>query len=158
MLVKNVMKQTVVSALPHTPVLDAARLMIRTRIGTLPLVDDRGHLTGVVNLRDILNVFIPNYFDLMENMSFVHDFGALEDFLPKDVSEIAHATLDTLQEAPVFVAESESIYRAITKMIRHGLIDLPVVNSQGQLVGLASHVDVGIAFLQKWIDSKGFSP
>jgi CBS domain-containing protein len=152
------MKQTVVSALPHTPVLDAARLMIRTRVGTLPLVGSGGKLIGVVNLRDILNVFIPNYFDLMENMSFVHDFGALEDFLPKDVSDIAHATLETLQQTPVFVDESESIFRAITKMIRHDPIDLPVVNSRGQLVGLASHVDVGIAFLQKWIESKGFSP
>jgi CBS domain-containing protein len=60
-------------------------------------------------------------------------------------------------EPPISVAESETILRAATKMTRHDLIDLPVVDSQGKLVGLASHVDVGAAFLQKWIEVKGFS-
>ena len=60
-------------------------------------------------------------------------------------------------EPPVSVEESESIFRAATKLFRHDLIDLPIVDDQGKLVGLASHVDVGIAFLQKWVEIQGFS-
>jgi CBS domain-containing protein len=131
--------------------------MIRKCIGTLPIVESNDTLVGVVTINDILDVFIPDYFDSIESMSFVHDFGALEDFLPKDVPQIANAAVETLMKSPIFVEENETILRAATKMIRHDLVDLPIVNSQGQLVGLVSRVDVGTAFLQKWIEVKGFS-
>lgn len=157
MIVSDTMKRAVISTSPQTLVLDAAKLMIQKRIGTLPVVDHNGMLVGIVKINGILDIFIPNYFDLMENMAFVHDFGALEDFLPKDVSEIADQLVENLMEPPVSVEENESIFRAATKLFRHDLMDLPIVNSQGQLVGLASHVDVGIAFLKKWIEIKGYS-
>ena len=157
MQVSNTMKRTVISTSPQTTVLEAAKLLIQKRIGTLPVVDSNGKLIGMLTIDDILDVFIPNYFGLMENLSFVHDFGALEDFLPKDVSEIANVAVETLMEPPVSIEESESIFRAATKLFRHDLKDLPIVDSQGKLVGLASHVDVGIAFLRKWVEIQGFS-
>jgi CBS domain-containing protein len=157
MLVSKTMKRAVISTSPQSTVLEAARLMIQKRVGTLPVVDTDNILTGVININDILDVFIPDYFDLIENLSFVHDFGALEDFLPKDVPEIADATVETLMKSPISVQENESILRAATKMVRHDLIDLPVINSNGQLVGLASHVDIGTAFLQNWIELTGLS-
>ncbi len=157
MLVSDSMKRAVVYTSPQTTVLEAARLMIQKRIGTLPVVDSNGSLVGVVAISDILGVFIPDYFDFLESMSFVHDFGALEDFLPKDVPQIDSADVEVLMKPPIFVEENETVLRAATKMIRHDLIDLPIVNDQGQLVGLASHVDVGTAFLRKWIEVKGFS-
>jgi len=158
MLVKNTMKRVVVSASPESTVLQAARLMIAHGIGTLPVVNSQGRLVGVVTLNTILDVFIPNYFDYLENLSFVHNFGALEDFLPKDVAEIAGTALQSIMTQPVAVYEDESIFRAATKMTRHNLVDLPVINQQEKLVGLASHVDIGTAFLQKWIRAKGFMP
>jgi len=158
MLVKNTMKQTVVSTTPETTVLQAARLMIKHNIGTLPVVNSQGWLVGVISLNTILDIFTPNYFDHLENLSFVHNFGALEDFLPKDVTEIAGTTLQLVMAKPVSVYEDESIFRAATKLMRHGLVDLPVINQQGELVGLASHVDIGTAFLQNWIEAKGFTP
>lgn len=157
LIVSNAMKRAVISASPQTTVLEAAKLMIQKRIGTLPVVDSDGILRGVVKFSDILDVFIPDYLDSFENLGFVHDFGALEDFLPKDIPEIANAAIQTIMESPLSVEENETILRAATKMTRHNLIDLPVVNSQGKLVGLASHVDVGAAFLQKWIEVKGLS-
>jgi len=89
--------------------------LIQKRIGTLPVVDSNGKLIGMLTIDDILDVFIPNYFDLIENLSFVHGFGALEDFLPKDVPEIANVAVETLMEPPVSIEESESIFRAATK-------------------------------------------
>jgi CBS domain-containing protein len=37
-------------------------------------------------------------------------------------------------------------------MKKHDLYDLPVVNNNNQLVGLASRVDVGTALLSRWHD------
>jgi CBS domain-containing protein len=154
MKVSDMMKRAVISTTPETTVLEAAKLLIQKRIGTLPVVDRERKLIGMVTIDHILDVFIPNYFHLIENLSFVHGFGALEDFQPKDFAEIDDLTIETLMKPPVFVQENESIFRAATKLFRHELIDLPVVDSQGRLVGLASHVDVGTAFLQKWLEIK----
>ncbi len=154
MRVRDTMKHTVISITPQTSVLEAARLLIQKRIGTLPVVDEAGSLIGMLTIDDILDVFIPNYFDLLENLSFVHGFGALEDFQPKDLNQVAALTIETLMGEPVSVEQDESIFRAATKLSRHDLMDLPIIDRQGKLVGLASHVDVGIAFLQQWIDLK----
>ncbi len=41
----------------------------------------------------------------------------------------------TLMEPRISIEEDETLLRAATKMIRHNLMDLPVINSQGELVG-----------------------
>ena len=154
MRVRDTMKRTVVSITPQTSVIDAAHLLVQKRIGTLPVVDEAGTLIGMLTIDDILDVFIPNYFDLLENLSFVHGFGALEDFEPKDFKQIAPVIIEKLMDEPISVEQDESIFQAATKLFRHDLIDLPVVDHEGKLVGLASHVDVGIAFLQQWLNLK----
>jgi CBS domain-containing protein len=40
--------------------------------------------------------------------------------------------------------------RAFAIIISHNLKDLPVVDQDGRLVGLASHVDIGTALLARW--------
>ncbi|HEY85707.1 MAG TPA: CBS domain-containing protein [Chloroflexi bacterium] len=155
MNVCNAMKHNVISATPEMTVLEAARLIVRHKVGALPVVGDDKQLVGLLTIGNILDIFIPNYFDQMENMQFVHDFGALEDFLPKDVPEIGSKTLQTLMRPPISVSEDESILRAATRMIRHEMVDLPVINNAGQLAGLVSHVDIGTRFLQKWMEARG---
>lgn len=156
MEVREIMKHHVVSARLEMTVLEAAKLMIRKKVGTLPITDEENVLIGILTINDILDVFIPDYFELIKNMQFVHDFGALEDFLPKDMPEVAGVTLQTLMETPISIRETDSILRAATKIFRHEVIDLPVVNDENKLVGLVSHVDVGTKFLQKWIEGRGY--
>jgi CBS domain-containing protein len=156
MIVREIMKHNVVSARLEMTVLEAAKLMIQKKVGTLPITDEENVLIGILTVNDILDVFIPDYFELIKNMQFVHDFGALEDFLPKDMPEVAGVTLQTLMEAPISIRETDSILRAATKIFRRELIDLPVVNDENKLVGLVSHVDVGTKFLQKWIEGRGY--
>ena len=45
--------------------------------------------------------------------------------------------------------------RAEAMMRQHELRDLPVVDEQHHLVGLASWVDVGVAFLENWSQPPG---
>jgi len=158
MNVRDAMKHNVISATPEMTVLEAARLIVRHKVGALPVVGKDKQLVGLLTIRDLLDIFIPNYFDQIENMQFVHGFGALEDFLPKDVPEIGSKTLQTLMGPPISVNEDESILRVATRMVRHKAIDLPVVNHAGQLVGLVSHVDIGSQFLQKWMKARGETP
>ena len=72
------MKPNVIAVSPTTTAQEAARIVVSNHIGTLPVVDDLGLLVGVVRLEDLLEVFMPDFVALMDNIDFVHDFGALE--------------------------------------------------------------------------------
>ncbi len=47
-IVEQVMAVSPVTATPHTTVRGAANLLSGERIGCLPVLDDEGHLTGIV--------------------------------------------------------------------------------------------------------------
>jgi CBS domain-containing protein len=51
---------------------------------------------------------------------------------------------------PVSVDQTCGLLRAFATMIKHEIRDLPVVNAAGALVGIASRVDIAVAFLTPW--------
>jgi len=56
--VSEVMTGDVISAAPDTPVREAARLMVRQRIGCLPVVED-GRPVGLITETDLLRAAYP---------------------------------------------------------------------------------------------------
>jgi CBS domain-containing protein len=54
---------------------------------------------------------------------------------------------------PVSVRPESGLLRAFAIMNSHNWYDLPVVDEDGWLVGLASRVDVGTALLASWRNS-----
>ncbi len=148
------MKQQVISVTPTTTAPQAARLVVDKHIGTLPVVDARGTLLGVVRVQDLLDVFMPDFVGLLENIDFVHDFGAMESLEPRSVAEAAGLTMADLMQPPVAVEESSGLLRALATMSKHDVRDLPVVDAAGRLVGIASLVDIAAAFLATWVDEE----
>lgn len=144
------MKRHVIAVTPSTTVRDAAQIVVAHHIGTLPVVDEQGTLIGVVRLDDLLRVFLPDFVALLEDIDFVHDFGALEFLQPKDVPEAAKLTMRDLMQPPTAVEMTCGLLRAYAIMLKHDIRDLPVINQAGGLVGLASRVDIAAAFLAPW--------
>lgn len=142
------MKRTIVSISADARIEQAVRLVIQHNVGTLPVVDGAGRLVGVVSLRELLSLVMPDFVRLLDNFDFVHDFGALATRQPnpqdlaKPVAAIMHH--------PVACEETCSLLRAAAILYQQALVDLPVVNAEGRLVGLASHVDIGTALMQSW--------
>ena len=147
------MKRQVITVTAAMTVHEAARLVVAHRIGTLPVIDGQGILIGVVRLDDLLRVFMPGFVALMEDIDFVHDFGALESLLPADVPEAERLTVRDLMQPPIAVEENCGLLRAYATMLKHDLRDLPVVNARGVLSGLVSQVDIAAAFLGAWSKS-----
>jgi CBS domain-containing protein len=149
-MIGDCMKRQVVSVSPGTTVLGAARLVVDRHIGTLPVVNEQGTLVGVVRVEDILNIFMPDFVRLLEDIDFIHDFGVLETLLPKDIPDAARLTMRDLMQEPVSVEQTCGLLRAFALMSKHGIRDLPVVNQAGALVGIASLVDIAAKFLTTW--------
>ena len=148
------MKRQVVAVSPATTAQEAARIVVSHHVGTLPVVDELGVLVGVVRLEDLLQVFMPDFVALMDNIDFVHDFGALETLRPQDVLEAAQLTMRDLMQPPVAVERTCGLLRAFATMTKHEIRDLPVVNAAGALVGIASRVDIAAAFLASWTQTE----
>ena len=144
------MKKGVVSVGPSTSVKRAAALLIEKRVGTLPVVDDEGTLLGVTSITRIVQIFLPDFVALLENIDFVKDYGALNTPSPEDCRRVVNLTVTDIMDEPVAVEEDSSLIRALSVMEKHDLRDLPVVK-EGRLVGIASRVDIGRAFLESWL-------
>lgn len=56
--VNAAMRTAVVTITPYNTVEDAARLMLKHKIGGLPIVDDKGTLVGIVTTSDLLRAFL----------------------------------------------------------------------------------------------------
>ncbi len=149
-MIGQCMKRQVVSVTPGTTALEAARLVVARHVGTLPVVNDGGTLVGIVRVQDLLDVFMPDFVRLLDDIDFVHDFGALEDLSPTTEDRAAHRTMRDLMQAPIAVETSCGLLRALAIMNKHQVRDLPVVDERGTLVGIASLVDIAVAFLDAW--------
>jgi acetoin utilization protein AcuB len=59
--VQEIMTQEVITTTPDAFIEDAARVMVEHRIGGLPVVDEEGHVVGVITETDIFKTFVGIY-------------------------------------------------------------------------------------------------
>lgn len=148
MNVQNSMKKQVIT-IQDTDVLGfAAKQFVKHHVGMLPVINAEGKLVGVLQLRDLLTLILPAFTSLMQDFDFVGDFGAMESIQPSQ--EIISKQVSEVMEPSVSVEDSCGLSRAFALLHHHNLTDLPVVDAENRLVGIASRVDVGTALLKKW--------
>ncbi|HET7091684.1 MAG TPA: CBS domain-containing protein [Anaerolineae bacterium] len=148
MKIADCMKRDVVSITASASIGQAAARFATRHIGMLPVVEAAGHLVGVLQLRDLLTLVMPDFVQLVEDFDFVHDFGAVESRQPSPET-LARPVTEVMQP-PISVEATCGLLRAFAVLREHDLHDLPVVDASGRLVGIASRVDIGAALLAGW--------
>jgi len=142
------MKRSVISISVEATARQAAALFAEHHIGTLPVVDGENRLVGILTLRDLLTLVMPDFVHLLDHYEFVHDFGAVEDRQP--LPEELGTPVRQIMDPPVSVGETAGLMRAAALLQRPFFTDLPVVDEEDHLVGIASRVDVGVALIDHW--------
>ncbi len=56
--VRNIMRRRVVTIGPKDKASDAAAIMVKRKIGALPVIDKNGKLAGIITATDILKAFV----------------------------------------------------------------------------------------------------
>lgn len=148
MNISDCMKRNVISISESATVREAAAIFAKKHIGLLPIVDDEMKVIGVVGLRDLLSLKLPDFVRFVADVDFVHDFGAVETSSPS--SEALDEPITSLMKDAITVEESCGLTRAYALMLQHNLHDLPVVSKNGKLVGVSSRVDIGTVILSAW--------
>src|SRR3990172_9184908 len=148
MNVTSYMKRNVVSVHVKTTIREVVDILVKKHIGLVPVVDDDEKPIGVIGMRDMLTLELPDFVSFVTDVDFVHDFGAVENTHPS--TRTLNKTVKSLMKPAITVEEDCGLLRAYALMLQHNLHDMPVVSRNGKLVGIASRVDVGIAILSAW--------
>jgi CBS domain-containing protein len=142
------MKKNVVSIPKTATIREAAAIIVSKHIGLLPVVDKNNKPVGVIGIRDLLTLELPDFVSFVADVDFVHDFGAVETTRPS--ARTLGKSVKTLMKPAISVDEDCGLLRAYALMLQHNLHDMLVVSKDGKLIGVASRVDVGVAVLSAW--------
>jgi CBS-domain-containing membrane protein len=142
------MKRNVISIPETATIREAASVFVKHHIGLLPVIDKEKKLVGVVGLRDMLSLELPDFVSFIADVDFVHDFGAVETTRPS--AAVLDRSIKTLMNPAVSVPEDTGLLRTYALMLQHELHDMPIVSKDAKLVGVASRVDIGRAILSAW--------
>jgi len=142
------MKVRVISIHEDTPVVEAAQICVKEHIGTLPIINESNQLIGIIMIYDLLRIIMPDFLQTLENFDYIQDLGAIEDLLPT-FEEMSCPVRDVMEE-PVWVEADSGLMRAFSLLHSHHLNDIPVVDKNHILVGIASRVDLGVMLLTRW--------
>ena len=147
------MKLKVIVGHPGMTVKEAALLMAENNVGTLPVVNETSVLVGVTTMRDIIQIFLPDFVPLLSNIRFIRDYGDLGTPSAEDIQRAESLVIADIMEEPVSVEDDCTLIRALSFMEKYRIRDLPVAKG-GKLVGIASRVDIGRAFLSTWLSAQ----
>jgi len=150
--ISDCMKHRVISGYPEMTVKSAAALMADNNIGTLPVILKDSELVGVTTMDNIIQIFLPDFVALLSNISFIKEFGDLGTLSVENMEMAERLTVADIMEEPISVENDCELIRALSFMHKYKIRDLPVVED-GKLVGIASRVDIGRAFLSNWLNS-----
>mgnify|MGYP006781371559 CR=1 FL=1 len=142
------MKKNVVSVPVTATIREAAAIIVSKHIGLLPVVDKNEKPVGVIGMRDLLTLELPDFVSFVADVDFVHDFGAVETTRPS--ARNLDKSVKSLMKPPISVDEECGLLRAYALMLQHNLHDMLVVSKDGKLIGVASRVDIGVAVLSAW--------
>jgi len=148
MNVISCMKHNVFSIPSTATIREAASEFVNRHIGLLPIINPNGEPVGVIGMRDLLTLELPDFVNFIGDVDFVHDFGAVETTRP--TAKVLDQPVTTLMKPIQTVYETCGLLRAYALMLQHNLHDMPVISRKGKLVGIASRVDIGAAILSTW--------
>lgn len=148
MQISGFMKRNVISIPSTASIREAAALFVEKHIGLLPIVDEEQKPVGVLGLRELLSLELPDFVRFIADVDFVHDFGAVETTRPP--AETLDKSVKTMMRPPISVEGDSGLLRTYALMLQHNVHDMLVVAKDGKLIGIASRVDIGTAILSTW--------
>ena len=140
MKVRDIMTTDPVKVTADTRLKEAARLMVRHRVSGLPVVDEGGKLIGILSEGDFIRREAgrdrPHGVSLLDA---VFGEGELQPVGAETVAEI-------MTRSVVTITPEATVGEAARVMGRRSVKRLPVVDLDGELIGIVSRADVVGAF------------
>ncbi len=128
MLVKAWMTADVITIDEDTPMMKASIIMKEKKIRSLPIVDKKSKLVGIVTDRDLRDASPSKATTLdVYELNYLISSIKIKDLMTKDL---------------VFVRPDDTVEFAAILMLENKISSLPVVNDKGSLIGIITQTDI----------------
>lgn len=155
MKVRDIMQRKVETVSPEATIRDVAKLIFGRGINGVP-VKVKNKVVGFVTEKDILAKFFPSVREYMEDPVNEADFETME----KKTAEVFKLPVgQIMSKNPVTVSADTAVLRAQALMTTQKVGRLPVVDSNGTLIGILSKGDIFRGIIGKGIpfdEEEGF--
>ncbi len=141
MKVKDIMTEKVIAVSPETSVKEIADILLKKKIGGVPVLDGE-KLVGIVTEEDLImknvKLHFPTYIQLLDAVIYLESLKKYEEELRKAVGATAK---DVMTRDLVTISPEADIEEAATLMIERNISRLPVVEND-KLVGIITRRDI----------------
>jgi len=141
--VGDVMSQDVLMATPEMPLKEAIKVLAERHISGLPVVDKTDKLVGIISETDLMwqetGVTPPPYIMVLDSVIFLENPARYE----KEIHKALGATVgEVMTHNPITIKSTESLSAAARLMHDKDVHRLPVIDSDGKVVGILTRGDV----------------
>jgi CBS domain-containing protein len=144
MRVLELMHTHVVTVQPEDTLRDAVDKMDLYQVSGLPVVDDEGHLVGVITEHDIIRELLPQPGEASTEESYRSEWQDL----PTRAARVRGMLVKQAMTSNVIaVDENTDVLEAAAIMLQKKVKRLPVT-AEGKLVGIISRIDICQAVLE----------
>jgi CBS-domain-containing membrane protein len=154
--VRQVMETSVMTVNPQTPVAEIVDLLLDAPFRALPVVDTLRKLQGIISTGDLINAgILPMRRGLIRTAMELDTHTAETIEAPLEQARNSTRTAQDIMNRQVrTVGPNQSIREAAELMLETGLRRLPVIETDGTLMGMLSRADL----LQAVVTSPLMSP
>ena len=140
---KDIMTTDVIVAKKNDSIANVATLLIREKIGGLPVVDEENKVVGIISETDIMqketDIESPRVINFFQGLIFLDDIKKLEDDMKKVA---AYKVEDLMSKDIITVNEDDSFDYVANVMIKKSINRVPVVDKENFLKGIICRYDI----------------
>ncbi|HET9347228.1 MAG TPA: CBS domain-containing protein [Candidatus Limnocylindrales bacterium] len=144
--VQDLMTRPAISVRPETPLKHVARLLVGHGISGLPVVDEVGHVIGVVSEADFL--VKEQDPEMLIRRPLARILGESKATRAQTAKINAQTAGEAMTSPAVTILPTRRIAEAATKMTTNRFNRLPVVDESGRLLGIVTRADLVRAFVR----------
>ena len=140
---KDIMTTDVIVANKNDIIANVANLLIKEKIGGLPVVDEENKVVGIISETDIMkkesHVDSPRMLNFIQGIIFLDDMKKFEDEMR---AIAAYKVEDLMSKDIITVNENDTFDYVANVMINKSINRVPVVDENNFLKGIICRYDI----------------
>ena len=140
---KDIMTTDVIVANKNDIIANVANLLIKEKIGGLPVVDEENKVVGIISETDIMkkesHVDSPRMLNFLQGLIFLDDLKKFEDEMR---AIAAYKVEDLMSKDIIKVNENDTFDYVANIMINKSINRVPVVDKDNFLKGIICRYDI----------------
>lgn len=146
MNVRDVMSRKLVTVTPSASFRDVWHVIFKNKVNSLPVVDRKKVIVGIITREELLARLYPDYQDLFSSDETFPDFEDME----QKISELSDMRAgDLMRKRVVYTHIDTPVMRALSRMIVRHINQLPVISDDNRLIGMITKGDIFYSLFKK---------